>query len=468
MKGVFTLIDKNYTNPADRGRFGFSESGEYNAGFKGAHVFSALLIAAAIVLAAILCFFIVSFIKANINQIAGSTMLLSLAGGVAALFVILVAVAVVGVGMKIIHGGYKCKYAANEEKFTITTGDDVHTIYYKDVQKVHFLPIMRRGGVCGYNVTIQINGACEEYSIVSDKFLSEKNTPFYIIKERMELIRRAEDLERARQAGKNFVGDSAKPIQSDDIAKAQQGKRDVFDRMTELLGKDAEMPGVGLPRTVPSEEAERIQKVMEKVSPSIDGYSSDMPSVGKNGIIIQPDETYIGEDGRAVSLDDIQGVGMFRAPYPKKVTVILCVAAALLLAWVLYFIFITVVSLPTLVYGLFFDAEYDIMLVSAIIAFVVGMVILKVARGGDEYRYKANGREFIVSKKNRPDEHILYRDVKGVSYKPKKFLWFNNGYEAEIVTVYGVVKFGYCYPRFNRPTKKEDLPFEIIKKHINN
>lgn len=446
------MIDKNYTNPADRGRFGFSESGEYNAGYKAAHVFSALLIAAAIILAAILCFFIVSFVKVNMNQIAGSEMLLSLAGGVAALFVILVAVAVVGVGMKIIHGGYKCKYAANEEKFTITTGDDVHTIYYKDVQKVHFLPIMRRGGVCGYNVTIQINGACEEYSIVSDKFLSEKNTPFYIIKERVELIRRAEDLERARQAGKNYVGDSSKPIQSEDIAKAQQGKRDVFDRMTELLGKDAEMPGVGLPKTASPDEAQRLQKIMEKVSPSIDGYSSDMPSVGKNGRVIVPQETYLSSaDGREISVTDIQAQGTFyvEASVRRKVVMSIAAAASVVLA----------ILLATSGYS-------DMLLLGAVILFLVPGTILNFLRRGTECRYKANGREFVVSAKNKPDEHIYYRDVAGVTYRPFKFLFKQNGYEVNIVTQFGIVKYRYVFPGFGRRIAENDLPFEIIRRNI--
>lgn len=114
----------------------------------------------------------------------------------------------------------------------------------------------------------------------------------------------------------------------------------------------------------------------------------------------------------------------------------------------------------------FLSAGNDILIVSAIIALAVVIIILKYMRAGEEYRYKANGREFIVSKKNRPDERIFYKDAKGISYNPKKFLWFDNGYEVEIVTVYGVVKFGYCYPRYNHHIKKEDLPFDIIRRNI--
>lgn len=487
------MTEKNYTNPHDRGRFGFSESGEYRAPYKFGTLLIALFVSAGIVAVAITFFISVQFMRDNMEIMPEGSGIYAMAAALAVGVVGILCIIVIGALTRYIRQGYVCKYDANDEKITLTIGGDIRTIYYKEVQNVHFMPRLALGKrVCGYNVTIKINGVAEEYDIVFNGYLSEKNTPFYIIQERVEMLRHAQALERSMQSGKNVAGESNRPISAEDIAKAQEGKKNVYDRMAELLGKDAEMPGVSLAkedrntsravRAIKAEQQARakntpvipegmeaeydVAKVMEKLSPTVRGYAADMPSIGKDGRVIQPDETYIGEDGRAVSIDDIQSSGTFHAPFPKNVTVILCVVAALFFAWVLWFVFVTVVSLPHLAYALFFSAEYYIMLVSAIVAFAIGMVILKVARGGDEYRYKANGREFTVSKKNRPDETVLYRDAKGISYKPKKFLWFDNGYDVEIVTVYGVVKFGYCYPRFNHPTKKEDLPFDIIKRHI--
>lgn len=493
LKGVFKLTEKDYLNPEDRGRFGFSETGEYHAGFRSAHIFSAILIAGAATLFVVLITIIVNIMKINMSQLGGGEMFFALAGGV---FIILIAAflaALVGIGTKIIHGGYKCKYTANDEKFTVTNGSDIRTIYYKDVQTVHFLPIMRRGGVCGYNVTVQVNGACEEFSVVSDGFLSEKNTPFYIIKERAERMRQAEALERARLEEKNAVGDSSKPVSSEDIAQAQEGKKDVYDRMAELLGKDAEMPGVSLAkddrnisraaRAVKAEQQARamnvpiipegvetdydISKVMEKVSPGIEGYVSDMPAVDKSGRVIANTETVFSAfDGRAVSADDIQGIGTFNVPYPKKVSAAMIVAAALLMAWTLFVIFIVIVSLPSLVAGIFFNASFDIMLISGVAALAISITILRVARAGSECRYKANGREFVIYAKNKPDEHIYYKDVVGVSYKPFKFLFRQNGYEVSIVTRFGTTKYRYVFPGFGKQIAERDLPFEIIKRNI--
>lgn len=487
------MTEKNYTNPHDRGRFGFSESGEYRAPYKFGTLFIAVFIAVGVVAVAISFLIMRQFMRENMEIMPEGSGIYAMASALVVGLVAVVCVIVIGALSRYIRLGYVCKYDANDEKFTLTVGREIHTIFYKDVQNVYFMPRFALGKkVCGYNVTIKLNGVEEEYDIVFDGYLSEKNTPFNIIRERVEMLRQSEALESAKQAGKNAAGENNRPISSEDIAKAQEGKKDVYDRMAELLGKDAEMPGVSLAkedrntsraaRAIRAEQEARamnapvipegieaeydVSKVMEKLSPTVGGYAADMPSIGKDGKVIRPNETYLGEDGREVAVDEIQSCGTFHAPYPKKVSVALLIVAALFLAWTLVVVFFVVISIPSLAAELFFNANFDIMLISGIISFAIGMVILKVVRAGDEYRYKANGREFTVSKKNRPDERIQYNDAKGISYKPAKFLWFDNGYEVEIVTVYGMVKFGYCYPRYNHPVKKEDLPFDIIRRNI--
>lgn len=491
------MTEKNYTNPHDRGRFGFSESGEYRAPYKFGTLLIALFVSAGIVAVAITFFISVQFMRDNMEIMPEGSGIYAMAAALAVGVVGILCIIIIGALTRYIRQGYICKYDANDEKFTLTIGGDIRTIYYKEVQDVHFMPRLALGKkVCGYNVTIKINGAVEEYDIVFDNYLSEKNTPFYIIQERVEMLRHAAALERSMHAGRNVAGESNRPISAEDIAKAQAGKKNVYDRMAELLGKDAEMPGVSLAkedrntsravRAIKAEQQARakntpvipegmeaeydVARVMEKLSPTVGGYAADMPSIGKDGRVIQPDETYYGEDGREVSIDDVQSYGTFRAPFPKKINIIMYVIAAPFLVWVLCVLFLYIrmgvsQGLHTLLTG-FLSAGNDLLIISAVIALAIVILILRIIRAGDEYRYKANGREFTVSKKNRPDETVLYRDAKGISYKPIKFLWFDNGYEVEIVTVYGVMKFGYCYPRFNHPIKKEDLPFDIIKRHI--
>lgn len=481
------MTGKNYINPNDRGRFGFSESGEFRAPYKGAHIFTALIIAAAISVISISILVVMGYYREILPSIPNGNLLLALIGiiiiGVIGVVCILVAI----LGIRTVTSGYKCQYTANDEKMVLTIGGDTHTIYYKEVQTVHFIPHTSFGKVRGYNVTIRINGADESYAITFDGFLSEKNTPFYIIQERSEILRNAEYNERVRLAGMNAVGENNNPIRAEDVAKAQEGKKDVYDRMAELLGKDAEMPGVSLgkadrntARAVRAYRAEQearasnapvipegieggydISKVMEKVSPSVGGYAADMPTLGKDGKVLAPAETYINEEGREVSINDIIGRGTFRVALPKKQTVLLWLICAPLLLWVLY----AVILLPLNFINLFLgDISAVATVVSAILSFVVSIVIIKCIRQGREYNYKANGREFVVTAKNMPEEHIYYNEVAGVSYSKLKFLWFDNGYNVEITTNYGIIKYKFVYPRFRHNVKTEDLPFELIRK----
>ena len=499
LKGVFGMSGVNYINPSDRGRFGFSESGEYKAPYKGAHIVSALLIAAGISLD-VIAFFVVVNVAKKITPTNGE-MLVAMGEGLVMAIVIILTVLFVVLGVRLVSGGYTCKYTANDEKFVLTIGGDIHTIYYKDVQAVHFIPRMSMGAVRGYNVTVKINGANENFAIVFDGFLSEKNTPFYIIQERADKLHLSRDQERARMAGMNAVGDSSRPIRAEDIANARKNKKDVYDRMAELLGKDAEMPGVSLAsddrntaRAVRAYKAEQearaadspvipegieeggydMEKIMEKVSPQVGGYAADMPSLGKDGKVIKSDETYIGFDGREVSIDDVQDRGTFHGLLPKKLMVFLWIVVALMTAWVLFGIFIlavTLISNPVGFVGAFFGlmggTEFYTIVIPTVLSAVAAIVIMKYIRQGKEYSYRANGREFVVSAKNMPEEHIYYNEVAGVTYSKLKFLWFENGYNVEILTGYGITKYQYLYPRFRHAIKTEELPFEIIRQMVN-
>lgn len=479
------MTGKNYMNPIDRGRFGFSESGEFKAPYNGAHIFAALFISAGIFIDVIVFVALVSL--GNSGILPDAPLFVALVQGFIMLFAVGLTVLIVVLGVRAVSSGFQCKYTANDEMFVLTYGGDVHTIYYRDVQNVHFLPRTSLGRVRGYDVTIRINGAEEVYSIVSDTYISEKITPFQIIRERAEMVRNAQYNERAMLEGRNSVGDSNKPISSTDIAKAKEGKKDVYDRMAELLGKDAEMPGVSLAkddrntaRAVRAYKAEQearaknapvipegleggydISKVMEKVAPTVNGYSADMPTLGKDGKVILPEENFIGDDGRPTSLDDIQGSGTFNIATSKKIAVVLWIVVGIALAWVLH---LAVFAVMTLLSGST-AALVTVLLcgIYALPALVIAPILTSYIRKGKELSYKANGREFVVSEKKKPDEHIYYNEVAGVAYSKLKFLWFDNGYNVEITTKYGVIRYKYVFPKFRHTIKTEDLPFELIR-----
>ncbi|MDE7361554.1 MAG: hypothetical protein K2N38_06420 [Oscillospiraceae bacterium] len=482
------MTGRNYINPNDRGRFGFSESGEFKAPYKGAPIFAVLIICAGILIDVLA---LVALIKLGDSlQVTEGEMFVTLAQGVVMLIVVILTIIFISIAVRAVTSGFKCRYTANDEKFILTYGGDVHTFYYKDVQTVHFIPRSSLGKVSGYDVTIRIKGEDRYFSIVSDSYISEKSTPFNIIRERAEIVRNAQNNERIMLEGRNSVGDSNKPIFAEDIAKAQAGKKDVFDRMAELLGKDAEMPGVSLgnddknsARAVRAYKAEQearaknapvipegieggydVSKVMEKVSPTAGGYAADMPTIGKDGRVVSVNDTYIAEDGKRFSLDDVQGYGTFHVAAPKKTAVVLGIFAGIFLAW-------TCLTAVFIVQTLLINPSADVVTAiiggaAALLTLTAALIIIRYIRHGKKISYKANGREFVVSEKKKPDEHIYYNDVAGVTYSKLKFLWIDNGYKVEITTKYGVIKYNFVYPKFRRDMKTEDLPFELIRKNV--
>lgn len=481
------MAGKNYINPADRGRFGFSESGEYRAPFKGSHILKALIISAAIFLVVISVVTAMEIYREVLPSLQNGELLLSLICVVILGAIIAVCVIVTVMGLRAVTSGYRCSYTANDEKMVLTIGGDTHTIYYREVQTVHFIPRTLFGKVCGYDVTVRINGADEEYAITFDGYLSEKNTPFYIIQERAEMVKLAAYAEQARQADLNASGDKRDPIQAEDIANAQNNKKDVYDRMAELLGKDANMPGVSLPeskrntsRAIRAYRAEQearasnapvipegleggydVSKIMAKVSPTVGVYAADMPTLNKDGRVIVPQESYFGDDGRATNPDDVIGRGTFHVPYSKKSTALLWILTVILAVGGVYTIGS---SLGMFVLSGFSSEKSILSGVLGLICLTASGVIVNYMRQGKEYSYKANGREFVISRKNTPDEHIYYSNVAGVTYSKLKFLWIENGYNVEITTNNGILKYQYVYPRLRHKIKTEDLPFELIRK----
>lgn len=481
------MKSKNYVNPGDRGRYGFSESGEFRAPFKGAYIFKALIIAAAIFLIVIAAVTAMDIYREVLPSMPNGELLLSLICIFVLALIAAVCVIFVVLVMRAVTSGYRCSYTANDEKMVLSIGGDTHTVYYREVQTVHFIPRTLFGKVCGYDVTIRINGADENYAITFDGYLSEKNTPFYIIRERAEMVRNAEYNEQALLAQKEPVGENNAPIRVEDIANAKSGKKDVYDRMAEILGKDANMPGVSLPaserntaRAVRAYRAEQqaraanapvipegveggydISKIMEKVSPTVGGYAADMPTLGKDGKVIVPNETYFGEDGRARDPNEIIGRGTFHVPLSKKVTALLWIITAFLAVGGVYTIGS---SLGLFILSGFSSGKSILTAIFGLIALLASGVIINFMRQGKECGYKANGREFVVSMKNMPDEHIYYNSVAGVTYSKLKFLWIENGYNVEITTDHGVLKYQYVFPRLRHKIKTEDLPFELIRR----
>ena len=219
------MLEKNYTNPEGIGRFSFSESGKFRAPYKseGLYVFTVILIS--VLLEGFVIFFALNFLHVMLGDYKEQ----------GAMFSAMASAVVIAVGSVIIFGaagfmiahifsGINCKYSATEEKFVFTIGGDTHVIKYDEGQSITFTPRYFMGKVKGYDIDIVAANKPMQYSVTfRGQYQSEKTTPFYIIKERFEIIERRRSDEMALYAQQKIGAD--KEVTRNEIDRARLRKK---------------------------------------------------------------------------------------------------------------------------------------------------------------------------------------------------------------------------------------------------
>ena len=216
--------------------------------------------------------------------------------------------------------------------------------------------------------------------------------------------------------------------------------------------------------------ASPAQRAMAEMERLISGEpSEDTQPQSKEAHLSNDVKLYADNTGRNHFIDDLQAQGIF---YVKPSTAFLVVlnviivpisgAVTFRLVYYLTFIFKFIIS----------EAFWIIIKVlnfaaAAAVMFLVLLYCVKKIRG-PLHSYKSDGRAFYVKVKGKGKDQILYRDVLRVEYTPTKFLWFDRGYEVDIVTTYGAVHYDYIFPFFGHSISLEDLPFDVIVRNIPN
>ncbi len=201
-----------------------------------------------------------------------------------------------------------------------------------------------------------------------------------------------------------------------------------------------------------------------RLSPTVEGYSAENARITESERAKQLTELEIINRERAISERELIGQGTFligRTGAPVIFCEILATAASLaLIAYIL--------PLIPIFYKVIFSYELIVLAIIAAIYILLMTVLLDIIRGGNEYKYQANQREFWFSRKNGKGgvAHFFYKDVLSVDYCPHKFLWFDNGYYVSIETKSGFFTYKYVFPRFRHPIAEKNLPFEVIREQI--
>lgn len=450
------MQDKNYTNPEDRGRFGFSMSGEYYTPFKAEGLLVALLISIAVLAGLALVYALGRINTQHQMEQESSSAFVLLGSAIALIAFVVILILVFGVGVRSVKKGFRCHYSASDETFTTTIGGDLHVIRYDEVSNIHFDPRSSFGKVRGYDITIKIKGRDEHYSVCSDGYLSPQATPFFIIQERLELRR------EKRSSGSAVINTShvdTKAISRAEVDRAKSGSISALDRMAQLLGETSNMPALSADSSPASQAAARVTQMLNESA-----ASGGMPAVGEAA---RPVNTYIGDDGRERSVYDSQTEGSFYIkPKPIKVilfaAIIMGVIAGLFILTKYYF------DSASIWLGLIYVIFCYVWPVAFPAAEIIALYSCLTKIHGPLHSYRADGRGFYVTVKGGGSEQILYKDVLSVDYKPVRLLWGAYGYKVDILTSYGVVHYDYIYPRFNHKVPRQYLPFEAIKKNMPN
>lgn len=452
------LQAQNYTNPQDRGRFGFSMSGEYRAPYKAEPLLVTVLIGLAVGAGVAIFFIFMSFVQKTKREEGDASTFVIIGGAIAFALFVVIMIVIFGFGIRAVKKGFRCTYTANDETFTTTVGGDLHVIRYQEVTNINFEARSSLGKIRGYDVTIKVNGRNEVYSICSDGYLSPNSTPFYIIQERLDIIRRSKSPANINTATANTRG-----ITRAEMERAATGSRSAMDKMAHLLGETSNMPELSAGPT----PSQRAISEMERMANTYNYNDPGMPSAGASS---RNTDVFTDDRGRQFSMNTTQAQGSFYVKPSGAVAAMFTTLMMLVIGGAVYGLLYFVFTGNLL--GMFLSeikkskiADY-IPLIGALAVqpFVFYFSITRLH--GKLYNYRADGRGFFMTVKGGGQEQILYKDVLSVDYKSTKLLWGYRGYKVDILTTYGVVRFDYIFPKFNQRIILKNLPFDIIKRNI--
>ncbi|MDE6729121.1 MAG: hypothetical protein K2J80_14470, partial [Oscillospiraceae bacterium] len=410
------LQEKNYTNPADRGRFGYSMSGEFYSPYKAETFLVTVLVGVAIAAGLALLFALGRLNDQNHREAESTTSVVLFGSVIALLIFIVILIIIFGVGVRAVKKGFRCHYSANDETFTANIGGDLHVIQYKDVTGINFHPRTFLGKIRGYDITIRVSGRDQTFSVCSDGYISPKSTPFFIIQERVDILR------QSRSSSTTPINTSradSRAITRAEVDRAQSGSISAMDRMAQLLGETSNMPELSATPSLSEQAAARVTQMMNQ-------YSSDeMPTVGAPRRALDPG-TFIDSDGREKSQYDVQAQGTFYVKPTGGALLLSLIFWIALVAGIIYLVLtfqFPNASNPRISFRKLVDYEELMMylLIVAVAALPTSWIVFTKMHG-TLYNYKADGRGFFVSVKGKGSEQLLYKDVLSVDYTLTKFL----------------------------------------------
>lgn len=445
-----------------KGRFSFAASGEFNAPYAYENLIKLVALGAGLGFVVLVTFVSIKVLR----NVAGSMPEGSqgdprMFAAIVVAFVIfaafVLALLAVGFLIRYINTGFKCTYAANDEKMVLNYGKTEYVIFYEDVDLVNFTPRSFLWKIHGYDVQIRINGKIEQFSITSDAYITPKSTPFFIVKEQSERVHNAkidvnDENRTQREIALNMT--SGRAISQEEIERARTRKTSVYDRLGDLLGESGD--------SVSNDEPHEYESPYDgKVSPTAEGYSGDLPKTTE--MFEREEHEIVLDNGRERDLYAITKTGSFYVTPTTKARIIsqllwtvLGLIAGFFPAYIPTYYVQNYIPIAGMI--LFFTIDIGV----GIWFFLHGLK----HQHGRQYQYRADGRSMRITSNGRPEENIVFDNVKSVNYIPKRLFGKPYCIKVSIVTRYGTIEYRYMYPRYGRELKESELPFAIIRDNI--
>ena len=147
--------------------------------------------------------------------------------------------------------------------------------------------------------------------------------------------------------------------------------------------------------------------------------------------------------------------GSFRCQHPNEMLQCMLVVGPL-------FLVLTMASMWLASFNIF-GLTFLSFVLFEIATVLICMGVFNVITSGVEYKYDAKAEEFLITDDKGGQTVIVYADVTGVRYKPKKLFTRQRGYTVTIETRYRDFVYEYIYSKNKLYKDPSGSPFHIIE-----
>ena len=443
-------------------RFGYSEEGTVNIGTKLGFPMFCVCLVVMIIGVLLIDWKIVGKVSPD-----DSTILFKL---LCAVLVCAVWVIVCVILMSFSLQGVSCKYRMDREKLTINCFSKERTFYYTEVKGVVFEEMTAFGKCYAQLVTIATERGNFEYILSNAK--GGKHNIFSMLEERAKRARNTNppeaeprhemtlserfDAQNMQEGFRETANKASSSTLFPEISNAPEmnnraDNAPMFSDNPEVSGCVRENE-VSCTSPKPEQEMPLLSLSSENAVARLEAMLSPLAEESAPPADIRADEKVLIAEG------------VFRTPYKRELLIAVAAVVGVLLVVEVCVLLLTAITMQV---SLVYAAKYGTFhyLITIAITIFLGIAMFRLVMSGTDIRYKANGREFVMTNKKGETDTLYICDVENVTYRPLVMLGTKRGYIVTVQTKYRTITYKWLSYRATLPSYKE-TPFYVINNLI--